>query len=47
MSAPSAKPAEKRRDDDNDDDDDEVEHLQYKIILLGDGAVGAAEALNN
>jgi hypothetical protein len=23
-----------------DDDDDEVEQLQYKIILLGDGAVG-------
>jgi hypothetical protein len=25
----------------DDDDDEDVEQLQYKIILLGDGAVGS------
>jgi Ras-related protein Rab-28 len=29
-----------KRDDDDDEDDDEMEQLQFKIILLGDGAVG-------
>ncbi len=28
-----------------DDDDDDIEQLQYKIVLLGDGAVGASKML--
>jgi len=27
-------------DDDDDDDEDEIEQLQYKVVILGDGAVG-------
>jgi len=27
-------------DDDDDDDDDDIERLQYKVVILGDGAVG-------
>lgn len=30
----------------NDDSDDEVEHLQYKVIVVGDGAVGKTSLIN-
>jgi len=32
--------------DDSDDGDDEIEQLQYKIVILGDGAVGKTSITN-
>ena len=34
------KPPQQEEDDEEEEDDDEPEHLQYKIVVLGNGTVG-------